>query len=206
MSNLMNKSIPIWLQATAGLLIGLLAVIGYSLVTRPHSFSGTVLETPKAAYDFSLTGPNDQKVHLSDSSGKMRVIFFGYTSCPDVCPTTLADLSRVLKLMGGKADQVQVLFISVDPEKDTPQRINEYLKQFDTRMIGLSGTLEDITTTAKEYNIYFEKKPFGDQGGYTVDHTAVIFLIDQVGNTRIIFPYGTQPPDIASDISYLLGK
>lgn len=202
----MNKSIPVWLQATAGLLIGLLAVIGYALVTRPHSFSGTVLETPKPAYDFSLVGPNAQKVHLSDSSGKMRVIFFGYTSCPDVCPTTLADLSRVLKLLGNQADQVQVLFISVDPEKDTPQRLSDYLSQFDTRMTGLSGSLDDIRTTAKEYNIFFEKKPFGDQGGYTVDHTAVIFLIDPAGNLRIIFPSGTKPPDIAADISYLLGK
>jgi protein SCO1 len=202
----MNKSIPVWLQAVAGLFIGVLAVVGYSLATRPHSFSGTVLETPQPAYNFSLAGPNSQTFHLSDSSGKMRVIFFGYTSCPDVCPTTLADLSRVLKLLGNQADQVQVLFISVDPEKDTPQRISDYLKQFDTRMIGLTGTLADISNAAKEYNIYFEKKPFGDQGGYTIDHTAVIFLIDPAGNLRIIYPYGTKPPDIVSDISYMLGK
>ena len=200
------KSVPVWLQAVVGLFIGVLAVIGYGIITRPHTFSGTVLETPQPAYNFSLVGPNDQKVRLSDSNGKMRVIFFGYTSCPDVCPTTLADLARMLKLMGSQADQVQVLFISVDPEKDTPQLIKGYLSQFDSRMIGVSGTLDDIHTTAREYNIFFEKKPTSYPGGYTIDHTAIIFLIDPAGNLRMIFPYGTKPPDMAADISYLLGK
>jgi protein SCO1 len=200
----MNKSIPVWLQAAAGLLIGVLAVIGYALLTRPHTFAGTVLETPQTAYDFNLVGPGDQRVSLSDSTGKMRVIFFGYTSCPDVCPTTMADLTRVLKLLGNKAGQVQVLFVSVDPEKDTPKRLSGYLSQFDARITGLSGSLAEIQTTAKEYGVFFEKKPFGEQGGYTVDHTAMIFLINPEGKMVMVFPYGTKPADIASDISYLL--
>lgn len=198
------KSIPMWLQVAAGVLIGLLAVVGYSLATRPHTFAGTLLETPKEAYDFNLVGAGNQRVRLSDSSGKMRVIFFGYTSCPDVCPTTLNDLARTLKLLGNKADNVQVLFISVDPEKDTPQRITGYLKQFDPHISGLTGTLAEIQATAKEYGIFFEKKPFGTEGGYTVDHTAMIFLVDAQGKMVLIFPYGSKPPDMAADISYLM--
>ena len=84
----MKQPVPVWIQAALGLMVGILAVTGYSLLTRPHSFSGTVLENPKAAFDFNLAGPGDQRVRLSDSNGKMRLIFFGYTSCPDVCPTT----------------------------------------------------------------------------------------------------------------------
>ena len=202
----MQKSVPMWAQAVAGLLVGLLAVIGFTLANQTHKFAGTLLEPPKPMYNFKLQGPEERYFQLSDFNNKYKLVFFGYTSCPDVCPTTLKEMATVLKDLGGKADQVQVLFISVDPEKDTPKRINAFIQQFDSRIMGLSGTPEDIQTTAKEYGIFYEKKPFGTQGAYTVDHTATLMLLDRSGSMQVAYPYGTSARLIASDISYLLSR
>lgn len=202
----MRKPIPIWVQAVGGLFVGLIAVIGFALVNQTHNFAGTVLEPPKAMYNFQLQGPDERPVKLSDFRGKYVLVFFGYTSCPDVCPTTLKDLTGVLKQLGAESSQMQVLFISVDPEKDTVKRLSTYIKQFDSRIIGLTGTLEDIQLTAKEYGIFFEKKPFGTEGGYTVDHTATLLLLDPSGSLRVAYPYGTSYKEVAADIRYLLSK
>jgi protein SCO1/2 len=202
----MPKSIPTWVQAVAGLLVGLIAVIGFALANQTHSFAGTLLETPKEMYDFVLKGPEDRVVRLSDFRGKYVLVFFGYTSCPDVCPTTLKELANILKDLGKQAEQVQAVFISVDPEKDTPKRLNGFIKQFDSRIIGLSGSMDDILLTTKEYGIFFEKKPFGTEGGYSVDHTATMMLLDQNGGLRVAYPYGTSARDIAADIKYLLSQ
>ncbi len=200
----MRKPIPMWVQAVAGLVVGLIAVIGFALANQTHTFAGTVLEPPKEMYQFQLKGPEDRIVRLTDYRGKYVLVFFGYTSCPDVCPTTLKDLSSILKALGDQANQVQVLFISVDPEKDTTKRLSGFIKQFDSRIIGLSGSLEDIQLTTKEYGIFFEKKPFGTEGGYTVDHTATLMLLDPQGGLRVAYPYGTSSNEVAADIRYLL--
>ena len=200
----MRKPIPIWVQAVAGLVVGLIAVIGFALANQTHTFAGTVLEPPKEMYQFQLKGPEDRIVRLTDYRGKYVLVFFGYTSCPDVCPTTLKDLASILKALGDQASQVQVLFISVDPEKDTTKRLSGFIKQFDSRIIGLSGSMEDIQLTAKEYGIFFEKKPFGTEGGYTVDHTATLMLLDPNGSLRVAYPYGTSSNEVAADIRYLL--
>jgi protein SCO1/2 len=202
----MQKSIPLWIQAVAGLLVGLIVVIGFALANQTHKFAGTLLEQPKEMFNFQLKGPEDRLVRLSDYRGKYVLVFFGYTSCPDVCPTTLKDLAGILKELGNQADKVQVLFISVDPEKDTPKRLSGFIKQFDSRILGLSGSLQDIQLTAKEYGIFFEKKPFGTEGGYSVDHTATLMLLDPNGGLRVAYPYGTSYQEIAADIRYLLSQ
>lgn len=202
----MQKPIPMWVQAVAGLLVGLIAVIGFALANQTHTFAGTVLEPPKEMYDFQLKGPEDRVVRLSDFRGKYVLVFFGYTSCPDVCPTTLKELSGILKVLGDKADQVQTLFISVDPEKDTAKRLSGFIKQFDSRIMGLSGSMEDIQLTAKEYGIFFEKRPFGTEGAYSVDHTATLMLLDPNGGLRVAYPYGTSYKEIAADVRYLLSQ
>jgi len=188
------------------MLVGLAAVIFFALANRQHQFAGTVLEPPKEMYDFKLRGPEDRWVSLSDYRGKYVLVFFGYTSCPDVCPTTLKELADIMKNLDKRADQVQPLFISVDPEKDTARRLNAFIQQFDSRIVGLSGTPEEIQQTAKEYGIFYEKKPFGTEGGYTVDHTATLMLLDPNGGLRVAYPYGTSSKAIAADISYLLSQ
>ena len=188
----------------AGLLVGVGAVLILALSNQSHSYAGTVIETPKAMYNFQLQGPEDRLIKLSDYRGKYVLLFFGYTSCPDVCPATLRDLAGVLKQLGNKADQVQILFISVDPEKDTSKRLAGYIKQFDTRIIGLTGSLADIQQTAREYGIFFQKVPSGTEGAYTVDHTATTMLLDTSGDLRIAYPYGITSKQIAEDIAYML--
>ena len=200
----MRKPIPMWIQAMAGLLVGVGAVLILALSNQSHSYAGTVIETPKAMYNFQLQGPEDRLIKLSDYRGKYVLLFFGYTSCPDVCPATLRDLAGVLKQLGNKADQVQILFISVDPEKDTSKRLAGYIKQFDTRIIGLTGSLADIQQTAREYGIFFQKVPSGTEGAYTVDHTATTMLLDTSGDLRIAYPYGITSKQIAEDITYML--
>ncbi len=200
----MLKSWRSWGLAAGGVILGAAAVVYLSSLFMPHMFAGNQITSPQPAYNFTLAGPAGQDYQLSDFHGKVVLIFFGYTSCPDVCPTTMKELAGVLKDLGDTAAQVQVLMISVDPEKDSAERLAGYLKGFDARMIGLSGSLEQIQQVASEYGVYFEKKPYGDNGGYLVDHSAYVFLIDQRGDEQVIYPFGSRARDIAVDIRYVL--
>jgi protein SCO1/2 len=193
-----------WTWPILGLVIGLAAVISLGLYLRPHQFGGTILQSPSPAYNFTLTGPQDKSVSLADYRGKVVLLFFGYTSCPDVCPTTLQKLRDSIKSLGDQAGKVQVIMVSVDPEKDTSKRINGYLSMFDTRFIGLTGGLETITTAASQYGVFFQKRPYNEKGGYLVDHTATVLLIDPSGFLRVIYPYNATANAIADDIIYIL--
>lgn len=189
----------------AGILLGLAFVtIGLFLVSQPHAFAGTVLQNPQPAYDYALIGPNGETSRLSDLRGKTVLIFFGYTSCPDICPATMHNLHLVLESLGSRADQVQVVFITVDPEKDTPQRIQAYTAGIDARMLGLSGDLNTITQTAEKYGIAFQKQFTGNGSDYTVDHTAAIQLVDSKGLLRVVYPYDTSTEALTSDVRYFL--
>jgi protein SCO1/2 len=193
-----------WTWPVLGLIIGLTAIISLGLYLRPHQFGGTILQSPSPAYDFSFIGPAEKTVSLSDYKGRVVLLFFGYTSCPDVCPTTLQKLRDTMKILGTKSDNVQVLMVSVDPEKDTSKRINGYLSMFDPTFIGLTGRLEDITTAASQYGVFFEKRIYNEKGGYLVDHTATVLLIDPEGFLRVIYPYNATANAIADDIMYIL--
>ena len=182
----------------------LLAALALPCMAAEVPFRTGALEPPGPAPEFTLRSDTGKTVRLRDWRGNVVLLFFGYTSCPDVCPTTLRDLAGVLKQLGGKADQIQILFITVDPEKDTSKRLTGYIRQFDPRITGLTGSLADIQQTAKEYGIFFQKVPFGTEGAYTVDHTATTMLLDPTGSLRVAYPYGTTPKQIAGDIEYLL--
>ena len=192
------------LLGLAGVILGAALFIILSSLFSPHMYAGTHLDTPQPAGDFSLLGPGGKEVHLTDFQGKVVLIFFGYTSCPDVCPATMSELAGVLKALGPIADQVQVLMISVDPEQDTPERLAAYLGGFDARILGLSGSLEQITAVAAAYGVYFAKKPYGDQGKYLVDHTAYIYMIDRRGDLQVLYPFGSRAVDLTTDVRYLL--
>ncbi len=172
---------------------------------RPYVFKGVVLQSPQPAPDFELTGAGGQRVKLSDFRGKIVLLFFGYTFCPDVCPTTMLELKKAMDILGPeKASKVQVIMISVDPERDTPDRVDAYAKNFNPNFIGLTGTPDEIAEVATMYGIYYEKEEGTAATGYLVSHTATVTVVDQEGYVRLLFRYGMPPEEIASDLAYML--
>ena len=167
---------------------------------------GMVLQSPEPAKDFRLMSHQGQYVSLSDFRGDVVLLYFGYTTCPDVCPNTLADVHRAMQLLGSQADQVHLLMISVDPDRDTARVLADYMTHFDPRFIGLVGTPEQVAEVATHYGIFYERQKTDSALGYLVDHTATLLLIDRGGYTRLVFPYKTKPEELASDIRYVLGR
>lgn len=140
--------------------------------------------------------------HLEDWRGKAVVLFFGFTHCPDVCPTTLAETASALKTLGPDAERVQVLFVTVDPERDTQKALAEYVTAFDPRFVGLRGDEEATRRVAKEFKIYYEKRKQGE--GYTVDHSAQTYVIDPQGRLRLLVRHDRLAQDLAHDLRLLL--
>jgi protein SCO1/2 len=172
---------------------------------QPHTFAGNPLATPLPAYDFGLTGSDQKAYHLSDLRGKLALLFFGYTTCPDECPTTTAILEGVLDQLGSRAGEVRVVMITVDPQKDTPQVLQAYFAKFGGRILGLTGDLETITQTAKQYGVFFQKQAAAD-GTYSIEHTLLLELIDRQGNIRVVYPYNTPAESIKADVQYMLNQ
>lgn len=173
----------------------------------PPQLHGIQLQSPRAAEDFTLTASTGEELSLSDLRGKYVVLFFGYTYCPDVCPTTMNEMQQMVKALGPQRTQdLQVIMVSVDPERDTPEQLTTYVSYFDPSFIGLTGTVEDIQPVASQFGIFFEKQPGSDNTNYLVDHTAAITVIDPEGYVRMIFTYGVAGADMASDIAYLMRR
>lgn len=192
-----------WFWPIAGLLIGLAAILILSQALRPHSFSGSLIQSPQPAYDFTLISA-DGPVSLSSLNGKVVLIFFGYTHCPDVCPTTLQEMSSVLDLMGSQAEKVQPVFVSVDPDRDSPQRLKAYLNNLDGRILGITGEQAVIDQIVTKYGVFYQKRVISESGDYLIDHTATSFLVDPQGFLRVVYPYATPAKGIAEDIRYIL--
>lgn len=185
--------------------IGVLALIAVAVWWfRPPEMHGIVMQSPQRVADFSMEASNGEVVSLSDFRGKPVLVYFGYTFCPDVCPTTLSDLKTMMNTLGKKADNVQVIMISVDPARDTPEQLATYLDYFDPRFLGMTGTKDDIDAAATQFGIYYEAHEGTPESGYLVDHTATTALVDKDGYLREIFSYGTPGEDIASDVAYWL--
>jgi protein SCO1/2 len=198
----MKKSI--WLFALG--LVGGLALI-FLVVSpkmRPYAFHGTELQSPQPAPDFELSAANGRNVSLKDFDGKIVLLYFGYTFCPDVCPATLSELGKALDLLGKDAQNVLVIMISVDPARDTPEILAEYVSHFHPGFIGVTGTPEEIAQVAASYGIFYEAHEGTAATGYLVDHTATVLVIDQEGHLKLVFPFGTTAEDIAKDLAYLL--
>jgi protein SCO1 len=167
---------------------------------------GMVLQSPEPAMDFRLPSHLGQEMALSDFRGEIVLLYFGYTVCPDVCPTTLAEVHKALDLLGDEADKVTLIMVSVDPERDTPEVLAEYLPHFDSRFVGLVGSPEQTLEIATNYGIHYERRDSDSALGYLVDHTATLTLIDRDGHARLIFPYGTKAEELAEDIRYVLHR
>ena len=156
------------------------------------------------AQNFELFDHHGQRRTLADFRGKVVVVFFGYTHCPDVCPTTLYDFSRALKLLGADAKKVQVLFVTLDPARDTPKILSLYVPAFDPGFLGLYADASYTAQLAKHYQIYYRYQPVDSAGNYAIDHSAFTYVYDTEGRLRLKMPFAENPVDIASDLYRLL--
>jgi protein SCO1/2 len=154
--------------------------------------------------ELALTGHDGKPRALADFRGKVVVLFFGYTHCPDICPTTLVDMAAVMKQLGTDAARVQVLFVTVDPERDTPEVLAKYVPAFDPAFLGLSGDPAATQRAAKEFKIFYEKRPGGAPGAYTVDHSGQSYVLDTQGRLRLFVRQDRIAQDLAEDLRALL--
>ena len=195
------------LQCINPLLIACLLV--FSLVAcnknEPNThFIGTDITGADFSQSFHLIDHLGKPRILDDFKGKAIVLFFGYTHCPDVCPTTMNDLKNTMKLLGSKADEVQVLFITLDPERDTQAVLAQFIPSFDSRFLGLRGNATQTAEAITNFKIYAKKVESAGKSDYTLDHSAGMYVYDKSGKIRIYINYGQKPVEIASDIRQIL--
>jgi protein SCO1 len=179
--------------AGLGICLGVIAMLG------GMSFSSKALAPAAIGGPFHLTDQNGKAVTEGDLKGKPFLVFFGFTHCPDVCPTTLFDVSEVLRSLGPDADRTAALFITVDPERDTTAALKDYLGSFDPHLRGLTGDADALAAVAKEYRVYYKKVPL-EGGDYTMDHTAVVYLMDKDGHFVAPFNVSRTPEQEAADL------
>lgn len=166
-------------------------------------FKGSDITGSHLGQKWSLTGMDGKTYTPADFNGKVTLVLFGFTQCPDVCPTSLAELAQVMKLLGDLASRVQVLMISVDPERDTPEVLRAYVSGFDSRFMGLTGTPEQIKTAAAAFKAYYARAATVN-GNYNMDHSANFYLLDAKGESRVLLANNAGAENIAHDIRALL--
>jgi protein SCO1/2 len=188
------------------LLLGMIAVFLLLGPTRPYTFQGSLIDPPVAAPPFELTDVDGQSFHLSDVDGQVLIMFFGYTSCPDVCPVTLSDFLRIRSQLGNQAENVSFVFITVDPERDTPERMKKYLTNFDPEIIGLTGERSDLEPVWSSYGVYEAVVEGGSEDNYLVDHSSRIYVINADGDLLLTYLFGTENKVIAEDVRHLVSR
>lgn len=189
--------------------VGILALVAVAalvslIFTKPPSFRGTLYGEPfPPASEIELTRSTGETFRLSEQRGKIVLLFFGYTSCPDVCPTTLAEMKLVMDSLGTLGENVQVVFVSVDPDRDTPEKIQTYVNHFHPTFLGLSGSRAELEPIWQSYSIVREEVQSDSAFGIIINHTARLFLVDQQGALRLSYAYQTPVEDIVHDIELL---
>jgi len=192
---------------SAGLLLGVLGVLaGCDTTAKVEAFKSTDITSANFGKDFQLTDHNGKARSIADFKGKLVVLFFGFTHCPDVCPTTLAELALVMKQLGVDAKKVQVLFVTVDPERDTPRLLAQYVPSFYPSFLGLYGDLEATDRTAMEFKVVHQKVAGSRPDNYTMDHSAGTYVFDQSGRLRLFVSYGQGATVLLHDIRILLAQ
>ena len=171
---------------------------------RKPQFSAVDLTGAEYAKGFELPDADGKLRRLQDFKGKALVVFFGYTQCPDVCPTTMAEIAQAKKLLGADGEKVQGIFITVDPERDTPEVLKAYMANFDPGFVALRGTPEQTAAVAREFKVYYKKVEGKAPGSYTMDHSAASFVYDPQGRLRLYTRYGTGAQALADDLRQLL--
>jgi protein SCO1/2 len=168
---------------------------------------GTVIDPPVQLSDFTLPSSRDgQPVSLSDLRGGPTLLFFGYTFCPDVCPTTLSDIKRAKDLLGADGEALNVIFISVDPERDTPEVLARYVGAFDPSFIGLQGDEATFRQIGEEYGLYYQRRQVEGSATYLMDHSAATYLLDGEGRLRTVFGFGTPAATLQAAVAHLLAE
>ena len=170
------------------------------------SFHGIDITGADYAKELNLRDADGRMRSLADFRGKVTVIFFGFTQCPDVCPTTLAELAQARKLLGADGARVQGVFVTVDPARDTPQVLKAYVGSFADDFVGLYGSDDEIKAAAKQFKVFYNKVPGKTEGSYTIDHTAGSYVMDAQGRVRLFTRYGVGPEKLAADLKILLAE
>lgn len=189
--------------AACALFAGALGLFG-ACSQQEVAFASIDVTGAEYAKDFSLPDHNGEMRHLKDFSGKVVVMFFGYTQCPDVCPTSMAELAEVKRLLGKDGDRLQGIFVTVDPARDTPEVLKAYMAAFDPSFLALTTTPETLAQVAKEYKIYYKKSEGKTDTSYTMDHSAGSYVYDTRGRLRLFTRYGSGAVPLASDIGILI--
>lgn len=191
-----------WIAAASA--IAALALAGCKPAPQAPSFQATDITGAAFARDFRLTDHNGQVRTLADFRGKVVAVFFGYAHCPDVCPTTLADFANALQTLGPLADRVQVIFVTVDPARDTPEMLRQFVPSFNPTFLGMYADAATLAQLAKEYKVVYQKTSVKAADDYLIDHNAGTYVYDPKGNLRLLVPYGSGPDAIAQDLKTLL--
>ncbi len=200
----MNKRKALKLIATNALMVGAMTLLSACSESQPK-FAAIDVTGADYARDFALTDHNGQARSLKDFSGKVVVMFFGFTQCPDVCPTSMAELAEVKKLLGSDGDRIQGLFVTVDPERDTPAVLKGYMANFDPTFLALYATTpEQLAVLAKDYKVYYKKVDGKTPTSYSMDHSAGSYIYDTRGQLRLYTRYGTGAQPLVNDIKLLL--
>jgi protein SCO1/2 len=199
----MKKRFAIKIIASCAILAGAGGVLTACSESSP-SFSSVDVTGANYAKDFSLTDHNGKLRQLSDFKGKVVVVFFGFTQCPDVCPTSMAELAEVKKALGRDGDKLQGLFVTVDPARDTPEVLKGYMENFDPSFLALYTTPEKLAELAKDFKVYYKRAEGKTPTSYTIDHSAGSYIYDTKGNLRLFTRYGSGAKVLTSDIQQLL--
>jgi protein SCO1/2 len=205
MIHCMNKRIALKLIAAGAIATGAVGLISACSPTAPK-FTAIDITGADYAKDFSLPDHNGKVRTLKDFQGKVVMMFFGYTQCPDVCPTSMSEMAEIKKLLGPDGDRFQGLFVSVDPERDKPEMLKAYMENFDPGFLALVTTPEKTAAVAKEYKVYYKKVDGPTETSYTVDHTAGSYVYDTQGKLRLFTRYGTKPELTVADLRILLNQ
>ena len=169
------------------------------------TFHSTDITGAEVARHLELPDADGRARTLADWRGKVVVVFFGYTHCPDFCPTTMAELAQVKAALGAAAERLQVVFVTIDPERDTPAILKAYVANFGPDFVGLRGSAEQTAAAAKEFKVFYAKAPGKTAGSYSMDHSAASFVFDPEGRVRLYVQYGADPKALAADVRQLLG-
>lgn len=189
-----------------GLLVVILAVtVVLRLGLRPYAYHGSLMNPATPAHDFVLRDQTGQSYQLSAQRGKVVLIYFGYTHCPDECPATLANFKQVRSGLGSQESNVELVFITTDPARDTQARLKDYLAHFDPGIVGLSGPVAELSPVWKAYGVYSAADTATQSGGgYQVTHSDFVYVIDRQGNLRLTYAYGETPNNVLQDVQQLV--
>lgn len=192
-----------WLVATCALLV--LGLTGCQ-PSPPSVFHATDITGAAFARDFRLTDHNGTVRTLADFKGKAVAVFFGYIHCPDVCPTTLSDFAAALRQLGPQAERVQVVFVTLDPQRDTPDLLKQFVPAFNPGFLGMYADADGLRQLAHEYKVVYQKTSVKGADDYLIDHSAGTYIYDPQGRLRLLMPYGSSPDTIAHDLNVLLSE